>query len=296
MSATLTIVCYHRVLPADTRTGAGRPYFARGTAVSVESFERQVRELASRFEVLDEAGVVAWLAGRRSLARPACWVTFDDGYRDVLTHAAPVLERLGVPATLFVVTDALAHGRSLPADRWYATLGARTRSRGTLVGPEGEWAFDLDRAEDYARFIDGPEKRRYLRSPGPERTAILQRLARALATEPIEDVPDLYLRVDDLAALVRAGWTIGSHTKSHALLPVCTAEEQAAELCESRSYLRSLGIDAKSLAYPDGAWNEHVAEQAAAAGFELAVTLDRGLATSRSARHALPRLLPPADP
>lgn len=296
MSEILTIVCYHRVLPADTRAGTGRPYFARGTAVSVESFEAEVRELSSRFQVLDEAGVIAWLDGRRSLARPACWVTFDDGYRDVLTHAAPVLERLGVPATLFVATDTLAEGRLLPADRWYATLGARTRSRGTLVGPEGDWAFDLERPEDYARFIDGPEKRRYLRSAPGEQAAILGRLAHALATDPIGHVPELYLTVADLTSLASRGWTIGSHTKSHALLPVCSVDEQAAELSESRRHLRSLGFHAESLAYPDGAWNERVAQGAAEAGFEVAVTLDRGVATPQSARHSLPRVLPPAAP
>jgi peptidoglycan/xylan/chitin deacetylase (PgdA/CDA1 family) len=39
-------------------------------------------------------------AASRTLA-----VTFDDGYRSVLTHALPVLERLGIPGTVFVPTD-----------------------------------------------------------------------------------------------------------------------------------------------------------------------------------------------
>lgn len=34
-------------------------------------------------------------------------VTFDDGYRDVLEHGVPVLEELGIPATVFVVGDVL---------------------------------------------------------------------------------------------------------------------------------------------------------------------------------------------
>jgi peptidoglycan/xylan/chitin deacetylase (PgdA/CDA1 family) len=32
-------------------------------------------------------------------------VTFDDGYLSVLTHARPLLDRLGLPATVFVPTD-----------------------------------------------------------------------------------------------------------------------------------------------------------------------------------------------
>jgi peptidoglycan/xylan/chitin deacetylase (PgdA/CDA1 family) len=48
-------------------------------------------------------------------------VTFDDGFRSVFEHGFPVLARLGVPATIFVVTDLLS-GRSPMTwpgiDRW----------------------------------------------------------------------------------------------------------------------------------------------------------------------------------
>lgn len=58
-------------------------------------------------------------AGGRVLA-----VTFDDAYRSVLSHAAPVLERLGLPATVFVPTAFPDGGgpMSWPGiDRWLGT-------------------------------------------------------------------------------------------------------------------------------------------------------------------------------
>jgi glycosyltransferase involved in cell wall biosynthesis/peptidoglycan/xylan/chitin deacetylase (PgdA/CDA1 family) len=52
-------------------------------------------------------------------------VTFDDGYRDTLEHALPVLEDLGIPATVFAIADVLEgvaafdwYRSSPPALRW----------------------------------------------------------------------------------------------------------------------------------------------------------------------------------
>lgn len=49
----------------------------------------------------DHAPVVSFAEAAQGL--PGVAVTFDDGYRDNLTNAAPVLAELGIPATVFVV-------------------------------------------------------------------------------------------------------------------------------------------------------------------------------------------------
>jgi peptidoglycan/xylan/chitin deacetylase (PgdA/CDA1 family) len=44
-----------------------------------------------------------WLAGRRTMPARAVAVTFDDAYASVVTEALPVLTRMSVPATIFVI-------------------------------------------------------------------------------------------------------------------------------------------------------------------------------------------------
>jgi peptidoglycan/xylan/chitin deacetylase (PgdA/CDA1 family) len=85
------VLCYHAV----------SDHWPSPLAVTPDQLERQLRLLVRRGYrgSTFERAVTAPPAGR------ALAVTFDDGYRSVLTHARPVLERLGLPGTVFVPTD-----------------------------------------------------------------------------------------------------------------------------------------------------------------------------------------------
>lgn len=99
--------------------------------LSPERFESHMRILASnhrdRLRSLDEESL------RNDV--PGIMVTFDDGYRDNLTAAAPVLVRLGIPFTVFVTTGpmlAAAPGRLGPDD-----LRALDNLPGATIGAHG---------------------------------------------------------------------------------------------------------------------------------------------------------------
>jgi peptidoglycan/xylan/chitin deacetylase (PgdA/CDA1 family) len=91
----LTVIAYHAVGDCPR---ADDPH---NLWVSTDEFERQLGYLRRRRHVVSLADAVT---GRVPGGRPAVAVTFDDGYRSVLTEAAPRLARLGFPATVFVPT------------------------------------------------------------------------------------------------------------------------------------------------------------------------------------------------
>jgi peptidoglycan/xylan/chitin deacetylase (PgdA/CDA1 family) len=101
----LRILMYHRVdrLPAYDQL-----------TVSPERFEEQIAYLAQHWRVISLAQAVTELSADGAI-RPGVVVTFDDGYRDNLLHALPVLRRYGLPATFFVTTrfcdQSLSHPR-----------------------------------------------------------------------------------------------------------------------------------------------------------------------------------------
>lgn len=69
-------------------------------------FESQIDHLLERgFEFIGEEEFLRVIEGKASGSRKKVLLTFDDGYRDFTQNAAPVLEKRGIPALIFVVTS-----------------------------------------------------------------------------------------------------------------------------------------------------------------------------------------------
>jgi peptidoglycan/xylan/chitin deacetylase (PgdA/CDA1 family) len=125
---SLPILMYHRVdvlrstLPAITQR----------LTVSPADFAAQMRWLrAHKFQAVTQRRVFEALEHGAALPRKPIMITFDDGYRDVLGKASPVLEQLRMPATAYVITDRISAGD--PSFLTWGNLHALER-RGICIG------------------------------------------------------------------------------------------------------------------------------------------------------------------
>lgn len=80
------------------------------------SFERQMSKLARRRRILSLHEYVALRLTHQLPPAKSVVITFDDGYLDTRTLAAPVLARLELPATVFLVTKRVGPGRVWQGD------------------------------------------------------------------------------------------------------------------------------------------------------------------------------------
>ncbi len=85
----IAILSYHSISPSTY------PY-----AVSAEMFERQLLWLKRSFTVLSAADFPRALSDHRG--KKYALITFDDGFKDVVTTALPIMQRHGVPGVLFL--------------------------------------------------------------------------------------------------------------------------------------------------------------------------------------------------
>ena len=101
------ILMYHRINVVTSST----PAATRRLTVHPTVFARQMRWLKRNgYHTITQRRLFdALMCGRPLPSRPIL-ITFDDGYRDTLFRASPVLARLGMKATAYVITSRISNG------------------------------------------------------------------------------------------------------------------------------------------------------------------------------------------
>ncbi len=278
------VLMYHRV--ADVTLD---PW---GLAVSPGHFAAQMRELKRlrRPVPLDEM-VAQLLAGKPVQGTVA--VTFDDAYRDVLMNAKPILEELGIPATVFVVSGELGNERGFWWDRLAAAVftgdppanlpAFSFLDETTLRALAADWRGGGHAALHLSLW-------RAVRTLLPDgREAAIDEVAAAFGVGRSEAAP--VMTADDLSSLVDGGWiSLGAHTVSHPSLPSLSLQDQREEIGNSRYVLERLtGAPIRALAYPFGDYDARSLEAARDLGFDYAVSVEAGSVSDVAARFRLPR-------
>ncbi|MEO8349714.1 MAG: polysaccharide deacetylase family protein, partial [Acidobacteriota bacterium] len=250
------ILLYHRV--AESARDRWR------LCVSPKNFREQVEVLALRFGPLPLRELADRTRGG-SVPDRAVAVTFDDGYRDNLTDALPVLRDRGVPATFFISGDGAASGETF----WWEALD---RSMESMA---------LD--EPAARELHA----RLMRTGAEERERILGELPLPSGFLPRR------MSQGELALLAKDPLSeIGAHGWSHRALGNLTREEQAAEIVANvRELARVTGASVRSFAYPfGGPFDSTTVAILREVGIDVACTVESRPVTSRSDLSALPRV------
>lgn len=303
------ILIYHRVTEM-----ASDPWML---SVSPHNFAEQLEVIRKHELPISLRGLNAAL-GERRLRRRSVAVTFDDGYADNLHEAKPLLERYGVPATVFVATGVLDSRRGF----WWDALERILLRPGTLPETlcletgEGTYRRELKEAayysaEDYQSHLnwsawgtDDPTSRhalyRFLHgklkalSPD-ERERAMDALFEWSGAEAYAEPRHRTLLREEVAALGNGGLIeVGAHTVTHSVLSALPHASQRAEIARSKTDLEEiLHHPVDSFAYPFGSAETYTAETVALvrqAGFTSACSTTHGVVRRTSCRTQLPRM------
>jgi peptidoglycan/xylan/chitin deacetylase (PgdA/CDA1 family) len=253
------ILIYHSVADDDAA-----PYIEPANRVDPRTFERQMAFLAAERRVLGLSALVDEIAAGRTPSAGTVCITFDDGYRDNLTVAAPILDKYRLPATLFLPTGLIERREAQWSDRlhWLSLPAAEHRRL-------------------HAQLLEASHD---------ERMRLLGEIQDA--AEP----PRLMLDWDEAHALARRypRFEIGGHTRDHLDLTRHPGEMRAQIEGCAADLRRELGPGERHFSYPYGRWSAETRQAVIDAGWRSAVATG---AARRSGpgidRYAMPRVAAP---
>ena len=219
----------------------------------VETFRAHMRWLrASKFDVLPLKQAAEALAEGR-LRRRSVALTFDDGFRNNVSVALPVLEEFGLPATIFLSTGLIDSAATTWAGR---VTRALIDTRAELLDYAGTRFALSSHAERVAanRHLQRMVKAIAPADPGAE-VAQIEALLGACENPDVADDADLgMLRREDIEHALATGLvSFGGHSVTH---PILSALGDAALKWETQGSVA--GVEAltqsrcETFAYPNG--------------------------------------------
>lgn len=274
---------YHRINIAEPDTNL--------LCVSPIRFRQQMLYLKRHYQI------VRFEDDWKALEGDGVCITFDDGYRDNLEYALPVLEELEVPATIFVSTGTLEQSGELwwdELERWMLT-GDRVPAYFRLEDEEFGCCWNTDTWEHrrncyHALFF----LMKNLITPD-RREAWLAQLAlwRGNGREPRRS--NLTVNIEDCRKLSSSKMiSIGVHTVSHSSLATLDGELQEREIRMSVEKLseitgKRIGLFSYPFGNPEIDFTEETIEICRKCGIQKAASTEYSLWAPSTNPYRIPR-------
>ncbi len=262
----LTIVMYHYVRDIS------QSRYPKIKGLETTGFRRQLDYLCANFNIVKAEDVIACVTQQKPLPEKSCFLTFDDGYKDHITHVLPELLSRNIQGSFFPPVKPIVEREILDVNRIHFVLAAaneysmlvddvnslcleRGISESDLMSYRNQYAIPsrMDIAD--VMYI-----KHMLQHVLPE--SIRNDIASVLFQKYVkisekEFAEELYLSVEETKNLVYNGMYVGSHGYKHLWFNKENIVSQRSEIDTSLKFLNDVGARTKDwiMCYPYGAYN-----------------------------------------
>ena len=264
--------------------------------LSTREFECHLKFYKKHFQIYWASEAVGLLNDnfRTKSNKQPLILTFDDGLTNNFSKAAPILNKLNVKATFYLVSDLLSGDEML----WnheircrLELLSIRELKLLSITIPNLNESLNEDVKSCIERYVntmkswDKPDQVAFLKklrffSPSPKYTESMLNEFSIMSIDNAKALPDCI--------------EIGSHGETHALLDTISLEDARNEICRSKIKLeRELGTEIKTFCYPNGNMTAEIIE-IVQAEYESAVTVVDGFVLAKDSSVEFKRI--PAAP
>lgn len=245
--------------------------------MDVTLFDRCIRYISKKYKVIPFEELVKNEEALSSKHKYAT-IMFDDGYKDNIEYAYPILEKYGVKASFYVVTDCI--DRNVPT--WTHVLEfsfQHTQSNSLRLNYDV-----LPKELQLMQALNHDDKLTFASKLKPflkkldhtNRSIILEAIQKQFSDVTF---PEFMMNWEDLKQLVASGHRVESHTVNHLMLG--TIEDESIvmkELIESKNRIHEmLGYYPVTISYPVGSYNAITKKLSEEAGYTIGLAVKQDL-------------------
>lgn len=291
------IICCHSVVASHVPYGRYRTR----NALTVDEFRKLLDIIDLNFSYVHsrDLGTLLTTSLSRGIYRGRhITLTFDDGYMNNYTLAAPLLAAHGLSALFAVVTGHVGQRRLL----WPHLIdevilqGAVDFVDLPLLGRRVTVPREIGQREALATRL----RKEYKGLPNSQRRRLMKQWqdsadALSIKTEPFDELY-AFMGWDNLRALASQGHVIASHTVTHPILSTLDESELTWELYHSKHEIESaLDGCCNVVSYPNGRRSDYsslVIKKAQECGYAIGLTTSSGVNRQRASVMELKRVSP----
>jgi peptidoglycan/xylan/chitin deacetylase (PgdA/CDA1 family) len=235
-------------------------------------FEKCIKFISKNYEVVLLEDLI--LSGNYSSKKKIATILFDDGYKDNIEYAAPILEKYKCKASFYIVTDCIEKNTLIwthvlehtfqftnKADIDFQFSFLPESLKVTKLATKQERISYLNKLKPFAKLITHEQRSEILSAVQSDFTDV--------------ELPELMMNWEDIAELKNAGHYIGSHTVNHHMLGTMSNHDDIyAELIESGNTIKEkLGYFPATISYPVGSYNDTTIELSKKAGYTIGLAV-----------------------
>jgi len=254
-------IMYHGVVPQTNPSFSPRH-------ISSEQFEKHLKYFIKDFEILSLPEAFEQYRNSIKTKRKALTISFDDGYKNNLIYALPLLEKYNIKTTFFISGVCVEE------------MEVRTLWSELIACLNYFFSNEIIEIEKF-RFVNTFDKSAklkisdYIKSLKPqEREDILAMLIKRYGLhDKLRKIPSEFwelMNKEDIQKLATSGISeIGSHGYLHYNLGIIGKGDAVVEMKKSKELLEYAGnkkVD--MIAYPDGSYTSEVKDQAENLGYD----------------------------
>ncbi len=254
---------------------------------SVKQLDSALAILSKKYSFISMDDADAMLRGDIPIQPYSIVMTFDDGYRDSVTRAMPILRKYSAPGIIYLATDYIEHREAYWIDRIDYAL-QKAAAAGKTIEVKGQNIDLTDLSHDQKSAVY-KKLRLLFKSTNNDNvfTDEMNQLALYLEEQAGCSLNDVFesdewgrlLTWDEVKRYsLEPDILFGSHTVGHFRLALIDKDQAERELLESKLVLtEKIGQECRHFCYPAGSHNTSVSMSVTAAGYASGVTCDEGL-------------------